>query len=369
MAFHFNSPRLHKQSHRTELYDILRNARVYTTEGISSELHLSQGGILHSHVKERSELHIRLQDSQLEIFVPRDKKRQNFCYSSKLDSRLLEWLMTDPDTNIPEKPNAQALLTIQRLLNCTGSVLRDILEEDGIVTGDLDDLDDFEDSEYNEEDLEEAKQGEEDWEDEEDPEQDEHDNPAVPSVSRPIQSSPRLRQNESSLGYQVLRESRPSVEPREDIDSATTLQQVQQPDESIHNLEHVDFTRRGQFSEIAHSSPPFDLERLVPDMVVSSYPDLLRRVVTAARSARFPPKGIFDMSSMRAALQGTDSLEIDTNWVRFDSSTQSRATSTFQRLKEIGAAGELYVSAPSSRQPVRPETPKYTITAILGIFS
>lgn len=316
MALHLNSPRLHKQTDGRELYDILRNTRVYTTEGISSELRLSQNGKLHTYVKERSELHIRVQGSQLEIFVPRNKKRQDFCYSSKLNSRLLEWLMTDPDTNITENIDTQALLTVQRLLNCTGSVLKDILVEDGIITGDVEDLDEYDDSE-----------------DEEDPEEDEADDPLMPEVSQSSQSSPILHHRDISSVHQlvqVMRTSSGSEDTSVSMLRSTALQQVQSSDDSIHEEGHVAMTNRSHFGDVAR---PISLnhESAMPDVAYSYYTESLRRVVTAARSAHFPRKDIFDLSSIRTALQGT--LEF-------------RVPSSLDPWKAIGAAGELYVSGP-----------------------
>lgn len=358
IAFHFGSPRLHKQTHRTELYDILRNVRVYTTEGISSELHLSQGGRSHIHVKERSELHIRFQDSQLEIFVPRNKRKQAFCYSSKLNSRLLEWLMTDPDTNIPEELEKEALLTIQKLLTCTGSVLRDILEEDGIRTGDIHDLGDIEDSEDDESDSIGAED-EGELEDEEGREQDEQDNSVELSAVRPIRSTLQFDREESSSGHQGVPAGRRSLGPEEIIDStprSTTSPRPQLLDQR--DPEHLDLTRRSQSGEMPRPSSIRDSERLVPEIATPSYKDLLQRIVVAARRARFPHKDLFNMSSILTVLQGVSNAETDSNYVRLPDWTQSSVAPTFEHLKKIGAAGELYVSSTHSHHPRQFKIPR-----------
>lgn len=256
--------------------------------------------------------------------------------------------MTDPVTNIPEKLEKEALLTIQRLLTCTGSVLRDILEEDGIRTGDIDDLDDFEDSEDDESDSGEIGEEEGDSEDEAQG-QDEHDNPASPSASRSIQSTIQFGHEVSSSIHQVLPPGRTSVEPGEVIDSAplsTTSLQSQLLDEPLDHPEYLDLTRRSQFGGTSIT----DVERLVPETANSSYPDLLRRIVMTARRARFPHKGIFDMSSMLTVLQDADSAETDSSYIRLPNWTQPGVLSTFENLKKIGAAGELYVSAPHSHR-------------------
>lgn len=120
---------------------MLRNAQIYTTEGITSELHLSQDGKDHGYVKQRSDLHIREYGSQLEIFVPRNKRRQDFCFSSKLSARLFQWLMTEPLTRTPETLDSRGLITVHKIITSRRSLLTQILEEDGIVTGDIEEPD------------------------------------------------------------------------------------------------------------------------------------------------------------------------------------------------------------------------------------
>jgi hypothetical protein len=71
----------------------------------------------------------------------------------------------------------------------------------------------------------------------------------------------------------------------------------------------------------------------------SAYLRLLHNVVRAARSAAFPSRGVFDMSNVRAALpSGADEAESEEETYRI------RSASHIERDKQVGAAGELFVS-------------------------
>lgn len=137
---------------------MLRNAQVYDSEGIISEFYLFQDG-QHHHVNNQGDLHIQEADSRLEIFVPRSKKRQEFCYATKLPSCLAEWMMTDATTQAPWMANEQVLRLVTTVLNSSRSVALKVLEEAGIAPDDMpdayledDDYDDSEDEDYSERD-------------------------------------------------------------------------------------------------------------------------------------------------------------------------------------------------------------------------
>jgi len=126
---------------------MLRNAQVYTTESICSVLELSQGRISHK-VEQSSDVHVGEKNCQLQIFVSRQQRKQDFAYSSQLNYHLFRWLMTNTATQPteklikkPEKLDPRGLLTVQKILNSRRSVLQQVLEEDGIVTGHIKDLD------------------------------------------------------------------------------------------------------------------------------------------------------------------------------------------------------------------------------------
>ncbi|KAL2126971.1 hypothetical protein VTI74DRAFT_11544 [Chaetomium olivicolor] len=68
------------------------------------------------------------------------------------------------------------------------------------------------------------------------------------------------------------------------------------------------------------------------------YRALLNRVVVAARTATFPPRGTFDMSALLNTLPGDDDIHMS------DVLDAINLSSPSERDEKIGAAGELYVS-------------------------
>ncbi|KAF7558422.1 hypothetical protein G7046_g5742 [Stylonectria norvegica] len=135
IAVHFDSPRTNPSER--DLYRTLLNAEVYETDGISSELHLSQDGRDIVHVQERSELHIREANGILEIYVPRDPKSQGFCYFSRLPREFAKWMMTEPLTQRMEKPSQVAVHVMSSVLNAPMMNVSQILEAEGIVDVDI----------------------------------------------------------------------------------------------------------------------------------------------------------------------------------------------------------------------------------------
>ncbi|RMZ78170.1 hypothetical protein DV738_g4087, partial [Chaetothyriales sp. CBS 135597] len=131
IARHYNSPRVREND--SSLHDILKRARVYETDGISSELVLSQGGREVTVQIEHGEFHIS-EASGLEIYVPRDPSSQDFSYLAKLPPRLFQWIMTPPDdTQMREDIDPEAVLIVTKVLNANSSSVDWILEEAGIV--------------------------------------------------------------------------------------------------------------------------------------------------------------------------------------------------------------------------------------------
>ncbi|KAM0415352.1 hypothetical protein ACHAPD_006548 [Fusarium lateritium] len=131
VAVHYNSPRA--QDDNSKLHWIFATAKVYETDGISSELHLSQDGQAIVHAQEQSELHIREDSDALKIYVPRDPEAQGFCYFAALPRRLLEWIMTDPSTLHVNRADSQALQIVAAVLNAPLVIMTQILEAEGII--------------------------------------------------------------------------------------------------------------------------------------------------------------------------------------------------------------------------------------------
>ncbi|KAI0112046.1 hypothetical protein GGR51DRAFT_53809 [Nemania sp. FL0031] len=135
IAMQNDSPRTEHLGGRILLYRTLCQAKVYETDKISSELHLSQDNKVFKYTKDISELHIRgVGYGDLEVYVPRDPARQELCYFAVLPPRLLDWLMTDLGTNIKASGSyAQVLDVINSALNAPVRSLSQILLSRGIV--------------------------------------------------------------------------------------------------------------------------------------------------------------------------------------------------------------------------------------------
>ncbi|KAK8097421.1 hypothetical protein PG984_016560 [Apiospora sp. TS-2023a] len=142
IAVTYNSPRVGNAHAQEALYRYLRESETLETGKITSELHLHQDGRVLKVEKETALLHIREDDSGLKIYIPEDEVDQETCFRSKLPQRLCEWLMTDPDTQIPNPVPAQAVMAVQGVLGARHRSLRAILDEQGILDIDLADEDD-----------------------------------------------------------------------------------------------------------------------------------------------------------------------------------------------------------------------------------
>ncbi|KAK7968722.1 hypothetical protein PG988_007795 [Apiospora saccharicola] len=141
IAVTYNSPRVGNAHDQEALYRYLRESETLETSKITSELHLHQDGRVLKVEKETALLHIREDDSGLKIYIPEDEVDQETCFRSKLPQRLCEWLMTDPDTQIPSPVSAQAVMAVQGVLGARHRSLRAILDEQGILDIDLADED------------------------------------------------------------------------------------------------------------------------------------------------------------------------------------------------------------------------------------
>ncbi|KAI0813926.1 hypothetical protein GGR55DRAFT_486989 [Xylaria sp. FL0064] len=299
VATHYDSPRTKSLSERMELYRMLREAKVYETDGISSELHLSQDGRDFKFVKNMSELHIReTKDGILEIYVPRDPDRQDLCYFETLPPRLLDWLMTDPTTNLkPSCFHTRGLDVMTSVLNARiGSMTRLLLHR-GIIDVDVPEGDDT--GEYDE---------------------------RLPTLEEQEVSQPR--QQPDSQGAEEESEGETVVE---ETISVTTVSS---------RRAYTDFPRS---QSQAHDSNP-DLAVAAAIRYSSSsnqtdYVSLLSHVISSARSTMIPHQGAFDMSELGAALpaeEGEDGTVGE--WRR-----RFHSRVPLERDMKIGAAGELFV--------------------------
>ncbi|KAJ4286909.1 hypothetical protein N0V88_007854 [Collariella sp. IMI 366227] len=160
------------------LQHLFRTIQVRETDGISSELSISQDGRAVSVQEAVGNLYISTplssentssfaggaRSSNLIIYVPANKTEQNFCFGSPLPASLARWLMTDPTTQIEDAVDSALITALTTLLAVDGAVVDRVLEHQGIVQ-----LPPFEeDFETGGEDGREQVMGEEEEEEEDD---------------------------------------------------------------------------------------------------------------------------------------------------------------------------------------------------------
>ncbi|UPK97203.1 hypothetical protein LCI18_008138 [Fusarium solani-melongenae] len=338
IAYHYNSPRLNEGT--DILYETLRNAQVYETDGIAATLYIKQDGRERSYEKGQSDLHIEEEEGKLNVFVPRDKRSQESCYARKLPLGLFRWLMTPSDGGravLSEK----GLRVTASVLNSSRFVLSDILEDEGITAGELED--DYKEDDYE---VEEEGAGSSD--------EDQIDTPALAETE--VEETPGPE--EAVYG--------PSFTPRTaNREVATGLPVPYEPAQSRQSsspnlAQDVSYIQTRSDVAIARHQPAIQSIPSVSALIdpeEAQYQALLERVVTAARgSLRLPSQGAYDMTGMSHALSdlmGHSSYDGVDQFLPFRSSSQQ------ERDRKIGAAGELYVLPDFSLQNWKSTIRKY----------
>lgn len=76
-----------------------------------------------------------IESDGLTIFVPREKKAQELCFSSELPRKFAQWLLEDPAAGKRAyKTNNEAVKTLTAIFTCSLYVAEDILDRQGIVS-------------------------------------------------------------------------------------------------------------------------------------------------------------------------------------------------------------------------------------------
>ncbi|OCL02139.1 hypothetical protein AOQ84DRAFT_424260 [Glonium stellatum] len=281
IAVHFGSPRA--QTNQQMFYEVLQSAQVRETDGICSELHLNQEGNDLKVEVNRSELHIRDNESELKVYVPRNERAQDLCFFDKLPKGLLEWVMTEPSTQICERLGDKALNVMQKVLLAQKKYISEIPDREGIVSLEIpDDCD-----------LEQPL--------------------SVPDAAT-TPSTPTLINSNIS----------PPVTPNEP-DSDSDASDLETPASHIYSR------------PVNHASPSSS-PGYADQTTDLQYCSFLDKVIAAARRATFPSRGPFNMSELSASLT-VDALGYD----NVEESFRLRSVSQLERDKKIGAAGELFV--------------------------
>jgi hypothetical protein len=300
----YNSPRT--QGDREAFYTLLRRSKTLETDKITSELHLHQDGKLLRVEKESAMLHIHEDPISLKIYIPRNERSQEFCFNSKLPRLFGEWMMTESVTQIREPISPEAVNVIQSVLSVKTFALLDVLDDHGISLVDVA--------------GEEVEELEEDY--------------IVAESSRP-RTSEQL--NDGFLQHGTSDNQRSNLSEDEDLGTDT-------PPSSVHSLDAGRAFRDEEISDssaVSRYAPSQPLLQPMNVFVPSSneYSALLRKVVDCARRTTFPSRGAFDMSAIQVALGRITSEE-----EYAAASYRLRSTSQLERDKQVGAAGELFVS-------------------------
>ncbi|KAF4957230.1 hypothetical protein FGADI_3295 [Fusarium gaditjirri] len=388
IAVHFNSPRTSEDS--SELYWTLLGAEVYETDGISSELHLSQDGHGLIHVQERSELHIREDDSGLKVYVPRDPKTQGFCYFSTLPRRFLEWMMTDPATLQVKHSSSKAVQIVSAVLNAPLINMTQILEAEGIVEVDIPQARDGQEAEgeggdvtagdlvdVEEEDGHDATVYHEAQETNDETTFNEtEEDPIAPFLAQPEIHEDDISSDEDSmlqtfdnlrspprLSDLPVRQRSPATSDssvtgrRLFTPTSSTAEYFRQNRRTSSNV-HRNASRHESLQSTPRSvSQPAFIFGSSPTAQPSSaflfqsfgeasqhptiedeedYLRLVSNVISAANTAALPSKGAYDMSGLFGALPEVDEEDIEL-------SRQFRSHGLPERDMRIGALGELFV--------------------------
>ncbi len=106
------------------------------TDKISAELIIVIDGTSISEQFDSSQLHIEDDESGLKIYVPADERRRDICYLSDLPKRLVEWMMTDPVTQIKYNVDPKMFFVTQAILNAKASLAEHLLDDNGIIEPD-----------------------------------------------------------------------------------------------------------------------------------------------------------------------------------------------------------------------------------------
>lgn len=305
VAATFDSPRYTADG--PGLYESLRSIRTTATNEISSISRVFQDGHPIEVEVRAGDVHIGEANGTISVYVPRDKRKQNVSFASSLPTNLASWLMRDPVTHIQEEVDGAMENALTTLLIVPPSEMNVLLDRLGIIR--------------------------------------------IPIANEDIHSYDGDDQSVDSTGDDdgddtaVVRFTPPTEDDELPIDH-TVVEVVS---------EQVRARYGGHGSHRSSQVLPYPTH---PDPDNHQYRQLLNTVVRAARSAQFPSKGSFDMSSLYRALSEDTAIQYN----GFESRNRYRSTNLFERNFKIGAAGELYVSC-----SVRTKLRKYRLN-LLQVF-
>lgn len=292
---HYDAGRL--QSDDASVRRRLQNVIIHESDGFKKTVILSQDGLPITAETDKGLVYIDHSNNGLRIYVPRDPRQRQRCYSTQLPKALVSFLEIEDRT-------ATEVFRLACLLQ--EDVIENVLDDNGIGR--------------------------------------------ISNADANVPDSPTEAMEEDSLDGDTLTvhrtssddgdqffETRSQQGPMASLGTATsTLQHADhEPEPSISHTTHRQAASLPRGSVLPHSSEPSADTTSVPAFYDSQYIRLLGHVIMLARQAAFPQQS--DSASTTTRVNG--------------SSTQGLASgirSGNQLAHDIktGAAGELYVCAP-----------------------
>ena len=303
------------RSAQGSFYELLHNTQILGTDGVSSDIQLQQDGRTYTERGKPNAVFIRQDGSQLKVYVPQRKKEQTQAFKIKLPRRFLEWMMTDPDTQLREAISDKGITATEHVFNALGSMLEETLEEDGIATIDIENRDDPPDDDTEADSTADA---------DEDRTLVDHADYVAVARSQDLltqwENGPRyLEDDEDVFGFSVDGVLTPST-----VATSSTWRAANASNRPI----TVPLRTRQSLTSQTPTLSPITSPRMPSDD--TQYSNLLDYVVRVARAAAIP--------------QWSEHGHAGLGLARNNSPMRISASTQFERNCKVGAAGELFVS-------------------------
>lgn len=150
LAATFESPRY--ATDREGLYTMLRTSEVIEVKKITFVAKMTQNRQSYSSNETDGTFHMDDTEEGLKFYVPRNRKKQDTCFTTSLPKGLIEWLMQDPNTLEHSRASHEAEATLSFILSCGRSALDEVLDRRGVIQVDVENQDPDNETEDSEED-------------------------------------------------------------------------------------------------------------------------------------------------------------------------------------------------------------------------
>ncbi|KAI1272372.1 hypothetical protein F5Y07DRAFT_403522 [Xylaria sp. FL0933] len=134
IAKHFKSPRARdiKLLHR-----ILRLSKVFESSPIITELCLLEGGCTVIVDQQESEVYLDCTHDKLNVYIPKDTRRQDLCFLFDLPHALFEWIMSESLPQAEDRETELAKRLIASVLNSEPRNATWFLDKENIIALDI----------------------------------------------------------------------------------------------------------------------------------------------------------------------------------------------------------------------------------------